>query len=116
MPLVATADAGKARPFYELMLGLVVKRTDPYGITFDANGGELRMTFVREINPAPYSILSWVVPDIGAFVSGLAAKGVVFERYDGLMQDEGGVWTAPDGTKVAWFKDPDGNLLSLAQF
>jgi catechol 2,3-dioxygenase-like lactoylglutathione lyase family enzyme len=116
MPLVATADAAKARPFYEQTLGLTVKRTDPFGITFDANGVELRMSFVREIKPAPYSILSWAVPDIGAFVDGLAAKGVVFERYEGLPQDEWGIWTAPDGTKVAWFQDPDGNLLGLVQF
>ncbi len=100
MPLVATADAAKARPFYEQTLGLAVKRTDPFGITFDANGVELRMSFVREIKPAPYSILSWVVADIGASVDALTAKEVVFERYDGLAQDEKGIWTAPA---------PDGN-------
>jgi catechol 2,3-dioxygenase-like lactoylglutathione lyase family enzyme len=116
MPLVATADAAKARPFYEQTLGLTVKRTDPFGITFDANGVELRMSFVREIKPAPYSVLSWVVTDIAAFVPALAAKGVAFERYEGLPQDDEGIWTAPDGTKVAWFKDPDGNLLGVVQY
>lgn len=116
MAFVSTADAGKARPFYEEVLGLTVTRTDPYGIQFDANGVRLRMSFVNGLKPASYSILCWVVADIGSMLAALAARGVVFEKYDGLAQEESGIWSAPDGTKVAWFKDPDGNVLSLAQF
>ena len=116
MAFVATADAARARPFYEGMLGLTVKRTDPFAVTFDVNGIELRMTIIRDFKPAPYSVLSWVVKDITGFLDALVARGVVFEKYGFPEQDDKGVWTAPDGTKVAWFKDPAGNLLGLAQF
>jgi catechol 2,3-dioxygenase-like lactoylglutathione lyase family enzyme len=116
MAFVATADAARARPFYEGMLGLTVKRTDPFAVTFDVNGIELRITTIRDFKPAPYSVLSWVVADIKGFLAALAAKGVVFEKYGFPDQDESGIWTAPDGTKVAWFKDPDGNVLSLTEF
>ena len=116
MAFVATADADRARPFYEGMLGLTVKRTDPYAVTFDVNGIELRMTIVRDFKPAPHSVLSWVVADIKGFLAALVDKGVVFEKYGFPEQDESGIWTAPDGTKVAWFKDPDGNVLSLTEF
>jgi catechol 2,3-dioxygenase-like lactoylglutathione lyase family enzyme len=116
MAFVSTAEAAVARPFYEEKLGLTVRETDDYGIVYDANGIRLRLSFVQELHPAPYSILCWVVPDIYVMVAGLKAKGVVFEQYDGLGQDEAGVWMAPGGTRVAWFKDPDGNVLSLAQW
>jgi catechol 2,3-dioxygenase-like lactoylglutathione lyase family enzyme len=113
---VATADAAKARPFYEETLGLKVKSVEQYAIVFDANGIELRMSLVQKMTPAPYSILSWMVPDIRAAVIALSEKTVHFERYDWFTQDEWGIWTAPGGAQVAWFKDPDGNLLSLSQF
>jgi len=116
MAFVATVDAARARPFYESVLGLKVKDVDDYGTMFDANGNYLRMSIVREFKPAPYSVLSWEVADIHAMITGLVAGGVVFEQFQGLGQDEAGVWTAPNGTKVAWFKDPDGNMLSLTQF
>ncbi|MBS1663890.1 MAG: VOC family protein [Bacteroidetes bacterium] len=115
MAFVATADAGKARPFYEEVLGLKVKSVDQYGIMFDANGIYLRMSAVPNYKPAPYSVLSWTVGDIRAMIAGLSGKGVKFEIFPGIGQDEVGVWTAPDGTKVAWFKDTDGNMLSLTQ-
>jgi catechol 2,3-dioxygenase-like lactoylglutathione lyase family enzyme len=115
MAFVATVDPGRARPFYEKILGLPVKRTDPYAIVFDANGIELRMSTVKDLKPVPYSVLSWIVPDIHTMIETLVAKGVVFERYDFMQQDEAGVWTT-DGAKVAWFKDPDGNLLSLTEY
>jgi catechol 2,3-dioxygenase-like lactoylglutathione lyase family enzyme len=116
MAFVSTAEPAAARRFYEEKLGLGVKRTDEYGITYDANGINLRLSFVQELRPAPYSILSWVVPDLHAAIAGLVARGVVFERYEGFGQDEAGVWAAPDGTGVAWFKDPGGNLLSLTHW
>ena len=116
MAFLATADPAKARPFYEEILGLPLKRTDPYAMVFDSNGIELRMTTVKDFTPTPYSVMSWIVPDIHETIAGLQSKGVVFERYGFFEQDDDGVWLSPDGTKVAWFKDPDGNLLSLTEF
>jgi catechol 2,3-dioxygenase-like lactoylglutathione lyase family enzyme len=116
MAFVATADAAKARPFYETVLGLKVKSEDRYGIMFDSNGIFLRMSVVGTFKPAPYSVLSWVVTDIHAMIAGLSSRGVKFEVFPGLGQGEDGVWVAPDGTKVGWFKDLDGNMLSLTQF
>ena len=116
MAFVATAEPATGRAFYEEKLGLSVTSVDDYGIMYDAGGVTLRMSFVRELHPAPYSILSWMVTDIDAVIAGLKARGVVFEVYEGMGQDDSGVWTAPGGTKVAWFKDPGGNLLSLSEF
>src|SRR5580692_1535248 len=112
MAFVSTAEPAVGRAFYEGKLGLPVKAADDYGVVYDANGIRLRMSFVQELKPAPYSILSWVVPDIHEVIGKLKTNGVVFEVYDGFGQDADGVWTAPGGTQVAWFKDPGGNLLS----
>jgi hypothetical protein len=76
----------------------------------------LRVSLVKEVSLARYTAPGWKVKDIGVAVDGLVAKGVAFERFAGFTQDERGVWTAPDGTRVAWLKDPDGNVLSLTQF
>jgi catechol 2,3-dioxygenase-like lactoylglutathione lyase family enzyme len=116
MAFVSTTEPDKARAFYEGKLGLAVTHQDNFGITYDAHGIRLRMSIVRELKPAPYSILSWVVPDIHAVIGELAAKGVLFEIFGGFEQDAAGVWTAPDGTQVAWFKDPGGNMLSLTEW
>lgn len=115
MAFVVTADAAKARPFYEGVLGLRVKSEDPYGIMFDSNGIYLRMSVIPGFKPAAYSVLSWVVGDIYGMIGALRERGVRFEVFEGIGQDEAGVWVAPDGTKVAWFKDVDGNMLSLTQ-
>jgi catechol 2,3-dioxygenase-like lactoylglutathione lyase family enzyme len=116
MAFVPVTDAGRARPFYEKTLGLKVVSEDPYGVMFDANGVSLRMSVVgTELKPAPYTILGWGVADIRSMIPVLEGKGVKFERYDFFEQDELGVWTSPEGAKIAWFKDPDGNTLSLAQ-
>ena len=82
----------------------------------DANGTTLRITAAPEVRQASYTVLGWRVTDITAAVRGLAARGVVFVRYEGMDQDSDGVRTAPGGDKVAWFTDPDGNVLSLTQF
>ena len=114
--LVATADGARARKFYEETLGLELVSEDMFAVVFRAGGTMLRVTKVPATIIAPYAVLGWDVPDITAVVSGLAANGVVFQRYEGLAQDELGIWTTPDGAaKVAWFKDPDGNTLSLTQ-
>lgn len=116
MAFVATADRATARAFYEEKLGLEVLTADDYGVMYDVNGRRLRLSYVQELHAALYSVLCWVVPDIRVAIASLTLKEVVFERYEGMGQDATGVWASPDGTFVAWFKDPDGNVLSLAQF
>ena len=118
MAFVATMDFGRARTFYEGTLGLRLVADDPFALVFDANGTLLRVQKVRQVMPAPYTALGWVVSDIRGAIVALGKKGVAFERFTipAFPQDELGIWTADDGKKVAWFKDPDGNTLSLTQF
>ena len=115
---VPSRDPKKARSFYENLLGLRVVSQDQFALVLDANGITLRVanvSSVPEFKPAPFTILGWQVPDIKTVVLGLQARGVKFERYNGMKQDKLGIWAAPSGSKVAWFKDPDGNVLSLTQ-
>ncbi len=112
----AAADLDRARAFYEQALGLPVVERNDFACVIDANGTMLRITAVPEVSRPGYTVLGWRVADISATARGLAAKGVVFERYDSMDQDDDGVWTTPGGDKVAWFTDPDGNILSLTQF
>ena len=114
--LVPVTDAARAKEFYIEKLGLKFVTEDPFAVVFDANGIMLRLTRVKEFAPQPFSILSWEVPDIEAEVRQLSTAGVAFERYGFFKQDELGIWTAPDGTKVAWFLDPDGNNLGIVQY
>jgi catechol 2,3-dioxygenase-like lactoylglutathione lyase family enzyme len=116
MAFVATTDAAKARAFYQDVLGLTFVVDDSFALVFDAHGTMLRVSRVRELVPAPYTVLGWKVADIDAAIRELKQSGVAFERYPGLGQNEEGVCTFQDGTKVAWFKDPDGNTLSITQF
>jgi catechol 2,3-dioxygenase-like lactoylglutathione lyase family enzyme len=113
---VGSADLGRARAFYEQTLGLRVVEHNDFACVFDANGTMLRVTAVPEVARPGYTVLGWRVTDITATVRGLAAKGVVFQRYDGMDVDDDGIWTTPGGDQVAWFPDPDGNILSLTQF
>lgn len=113
---VATTNAAKAREFYEDVLGLRFVGEDPYAVVFDANGTRLRVQKVKEFTPHPFTALGWTVTDISSKIKELRLKGVTFLRPPGIEQDELGIWSFSDGTKVAWFKDPDGNILSLAQF
>jgi catechol 2,3-dioxygenase-like lactoylglutathione lyase family enzyme len=113
--MLATADAGRSRAFYEGTLGLRLVEEDGFALVFDANGTTLRVAKVREVAAPPYTSLGWSVPDVRGTARALAAKGVTFERYEGMGQDELGVWTPPGSSAgVCWFKDPDGNLLSLS--
>ena len=111
---VPTKDAEKARGFYEGVLGLRFVKDDGFAMVFDANGIMVRIARAQ-FTPAPFTILGWQVKEIENVVSGLQAKGVSFERFGFFEQDELGIWTAPTGDKVAWFKDPDGNVLSVSQ-
>lgn len=113
---VLTTDPDRARKFYEETLGLTFVGQDGHAVIFDLNGTMLRVTIMREFTPAQHTVLGWRVPDIAAAARTLAAAGIKPERYTFLEQDELGVWASPDGqAKVLWFRDPDGNVLSLSQ-
>jgi catechol 2,3-dioxygenase-like lactoylglutathione lyase family enzyme len=112
----AATDLRRARAFYEQTLGLTVTEDHDFACVLDANGTMLRVTAVPEVAHAEYTVLGWRVADIAATVRDLTARGVAFRRYDSMDQDEDGIWTTPGGDKVAWFADPDGNVLSLTQF
>lgn len=106
----------RARRFYQDTLGLTVLEDSPFAVVVDAHGTMLRLTAVQTVVAAPYSVLAWKVTDIEAMLDELAARGVEFVHYDGIDQDDRGIWTAPDGARIAWFLDPDLNNLSLVQF
>jgi len=110
-----TADLERAHAFYGGVLGLDRVEASPYANAYDAGGTQLRVTRVEDPPAASFTVLGWHVADIAGAIGDLAGRGVVFERYDGMEQDAAGVWTAPSGTRVAWFKDPDGNTLSLSE-
>ena len=117
MAFVATANPEKSKTFYTEILGLKLVEDAWFAIVLMAGDTRLHIEKVNEFTPQPFTVLGWQVPDIAAMVASLAAKGVKFERYPGLEQDAAGIWVTPDGVgKVAWFKDPDGNTLSLTQF
>jgi catechol 2,3-dioxygenase-like lactoylglutathione lyase family enzyme len=115
---VPTTNPTKARAFYEGLLGLRFVSEDPFALVFDSNGGMVRIANVSRVDgfkPAPFTILGWLVDDIAGTVKALNKKGVKFERFPGMEQDQLAIWNAPGGAKVAWFKDSDGNVLSLTQ-
>ena len=113
---VATRDPEKAKPFYRDRLGLKLVSEDHFALVFDANGTMLRVTHVADAMPPRYTVLGWDVPDIYVAAKELQGAGIQFERYPGMPQDESGVWQAPSGAKIAWFEDPDGNILSITEF
>ena len=113
---VPTTDTARSRAFYEGVLGLRFVNDDGFAMVLDANGIMIRVAKVgKDFSPAQFTILGWQVSGIENIVAGLQGKGVQFERYGFLKQDELGIWTAPTGDKVAWFKDPDGNVLSVSE-
>jgi len=112
---VPTSDYQKARAFYEGVLGLRFVSQDSFALVMDAHGIMIRIAKVKDLKPQQFTILGWEVDDIEKFVSGLSEKGVEFMRFGFPGQGERGIWSAPGGAKVAWFKDPDGNTLSLSQ-
>jgi len=115
MAFVGVSSADKARAFYRDLLGLTLLSEDGFALAFDVGGIMLRVTPVKEVTPQPYTVLGWQVKDAVSTARSLAKAGVRLERFPSLPQDEDGIWTAPGGAKIAWFKDPDGNVLSIAQ-
>jgi len=113
---VYIVDVERAKAFYRDTLGLtLLSEEPPFALVFDANGIMLRLGMGKELPPARGTVVGWQVPDIGATVQELGQAGVRFERFPGMKQDELGIWTTPTGAKVAWFKDPDGNILSVSE-
>jgi len=112
---IATTDGSRARAFYEGVLGLGFVSDNEFATVFDANGVELRVQKVQELIPHSHTQIGWTVPSIEHIVGALQSKGVKCEFYPFLQQDVLGIWMSPAGAKVAWFKDPDGNIISLTE-
>ncbi len=109
-------DVLRAKDFYQNTLGLrLLMEEPPFALVFEANGIMLRLGMAKELPPAHGAVLGWQVPEIASVVSNLQRAGVAFERYEGMAQDQLGIWTSPTGARVAWFKDPDGNTLSVSE-
>ncbi|MBI3491599.1 MAG: VOC family protein [Acidobacteria bacterium] len=112
---VATTDPSRAKAFYAKTLGLHLVSEDGFALMFDAGGTMLRVAIVQTLQPAGYTVLGWIVPDIARAVRDLVKRGVTFQRYEWMTQDELSIWSSPSGARVAWFTDPDGNTLSLTE-
>ena len=112
---VPTTNAEKAKAFYGDILGLTLLSEDNYALEYDAGGTLLRVTLVPELNPQSFTIIGWNVPDIYTIIKSLNKKGIQCNKYEDLEQDNLGVWNSPGGSKVAWFRDPDGNVLSITE-
>jgi catechol 2,3-dioxygenase-like lactoylglutathione lyase family enzyme len=113
---LATANAQRSRAFYERALGLAGVAEEPPALVFRVGDSMLRIQKVEQVHTVPYTALGWEVSDVRRTVQDLSAAGVAFQRYDGMNQDDDGIWQAPSGALVAWFRDPDGHTLSLTQF
>ena len=113
---VVTTDPDKAKKFYGDVLGFRLLSSDQYALAFDANGTMLRVVKAQQFTPSRGTVIGWEVEDIHAAVRELASRGVLFEQFNlpFMQQDELGVWSAPNGDRVAWFKDPEGNTLSVS--
>lgn len=114
---VGTRDPEDAKRFYRDVLGLRLVSEDQFALVFDANGTMLRVTIVQDVSSVKYTVLGWRVPDIVAAISYLRSAGVKLQRFNNFkgQDQETGIWASPDGSKVAWFADPDGNMLSVTQ-
>jgi len=115
---ILTADRSRAKPFYAGALGLPILSEDDFSVTFALDGrARMRLTDLPGHEAAEHTVLGWNVPDISSAVAEMKTRGITFRKYENFGQDDDGVWTTPDGSaKVAWFTDPDGNVLSLTQF
>lgn len=111
----ASTDLDRAAAFYVDRLGLLLVERTPFALVLDGGGTQLRVTRVEEKAAASYTVLGWMVPDLDAGVDELRSKGIVFARYPGMEQDRHDAWTAPGGSRIAWFTDPDGNVLSVQE-
>ncbi len=115
MQLAATANTEASREFYERKLGLRFVEDSPFALVFDVGGVMLRIQKVEKVVAPPYSSLGFIIDNMESTVTNLLENGVEFERYEFIQQDDQGIWTTPDGAKVAWCKDPDGSVVSFTQ-
>ncbi len=113
---IATSHPSKSRDFYNKRLGLKLISEDSFALEFNAYHSMLRIQKVNDFVPVQRTVLGWEIKNIKNKVNQLKKRGVKFNRYKGMSQDENRIWTSPSGAKVAWFRDPDGNVLSLTQF
>ena len=111
---IPTKDFARAKTFYGDTLGLRVVSEDQFAVAFESAATMIRVVKVGDFTPVKFTILGWQVDDIDETAAALQKRGVVFERFPGMEQDEQGIWRAPGGARVAWFKDPDGNVLSIS--
>jgi catechol 2,3-dioxygenase-like lactoylglutathione lyase family enzyme len=112
---VASTDLERSRAFYVDLLGLEPVRLDEFALEVRSGAVPVRITHVPDHVALPFTVLGWEVDDIACEVADLRAQGVATTRYPWFEQDDDGVWIAPGGTRVAWFTDPDGNVLSFSQ-
>ena len=112
--IICTRDCVRSSAFYRDTLGLTLAHEDSFAAVFNIGGATLRVSIVADFTPHEHTILGFTVLDVATTVKALREKGIVFNTYKHVSQDELGVWTAPGGAvRVAWFKDPDGNVLSV---
>jgi hypothetical protein len=112
---VPTRDSKLSREFYEGKLGFQFVSDDQFALVMQAGDSMIRIAKAGTFTPAPYTVMGWEVTDIEGMVKWLSGRGVIFEKYPFVQDRELGIWTTPNGDKVAWFKDPDGSILSLSQ-
>jgi catechol 2,3-dioxygenase-like lactoylglutathione lyase family enzyme len=112
---VPTKDSTKARSFYEDKLGFQFVSDDMFALVMRAGETMIRIAKAKDFTPAPFTVLGWEVFNIEEMAAWLQKRGVAFEKYPWVLDKELGIWAAPSGDKVAWFKDPDGNVLSISQ-
>jgi len=112
---LATTHPDQSKHFYRNLLSLPLEDDSPFALVFRTPNAAIRIQKVQTFTPAPHTSLGWTVPDIHSKVRELTTKGIQFERFPGMPQDDLGIWLSPSGAKVCWFKDPDGNLLSLTE-
>lgn len=113
---LGTTDSDRCKAFYTEVLGLSCTDDSPFAVVFALANGELRVGKVQDLTPQPWTVLDFQVPDLDATMAALGEHGVAFLRYDGMDQDDAGVWTVPGaGVRIAWFEDPDHNVLSVSQ-
>lgn len=112
---VPTTDSKRSREFYEGKLGFKFVSDDQFALVMQAGESIIRIAKAGKFTPAQYTVMGWEVTDIEAIVKWLTGRGVAFEKYPFVQDQKSGIWTTPNGDKVAWFKDPDGNVLSLSQ-
>jgi hypothetical protein len=112
--IICTRDRAHATAFHRDTLGLTLAYEDRFAAVFNIGGVTLRVSIVADFTPHEHTTLGFTVPDVAATVKALREKGVIFNGYQHVCQDELGIWTAPGGNiHVAWFKDPDANVLSV---